>query len=163
MKLLIALCLSIAAMNIYSAEIRFDSIDCSNVGNPPLQSRIIVTGQIGNFFAVKVIGGYPSYADNLKQSCVDPYFKGANYNKNAQSVDGYALYSAPFLYVSVPGMASVQKVVYDTAHVFVFSLNNDNSFSLLRDEWLGNFQGTVKSGLTAYDQLKPQVIYQFVN
>lgn len=168
MKSLLSLCLSILTTNLYAAELRFDSIDCTKAGNPPLQSRIIVTNQANSFFSVKVVGGYPAWNPNLPHTCVDANFGGANFNKDTQSIEGYAVYSAPLLYVFVPSREGAYvsgvyvKETNDNLHALVFSLT-DKGFTLLRDEALANSQGNKSSWYTVFDALTPQVIYQMID
>ena len=75
-------------------------------------------------------------------------------------VMGAAIYSAPFLYVFVNGVKSnAPKSNYSTTNVFTFTIGAKNSFVLMREDWLGSYQGVNQSGSTLYNQPGQSVIY----
>lgn len=171
MKLLLSLCLSLLAINIYAAELRFDGIDCTKVGNPPLQSRIIVTNSTpsNTFFSVRIVGGNPPF-NHTSDTCIDTTFGGATINKETQSAEGYALYAEPFLYVFVPGKeytyvpgtADVIDKQYDATHLFKFSMDK-NVFILRSEEMLGNFHEEHIGYNTPYNMsFMPKITYQLI-
>lgn len=149
--------------NTAALELRYEGVDCSATNRPPLQSRIIVTdrivtGAIGDFFIVKVEGGLPS-SDRTDVSCVDALFRTSGYSAPLH-LEGYALYSSPFLYVFVQTIKSDSpKVISFTKRIFVYAMTGGNSFTLLREEWLGDFPSGIQSGLMLYDQPGQEVKY----
>lgn len=168
MKPLLSLCLAIFIHNVSATELRFDSIDCFQKTNTPMQSKILITNQSNSFFSVEVMGGYPAWNANLPHTCVDSKFDGADFDSTTHSIKGYAIFSDPWLYVIVPGRAGVMvngtyiKSTYDTPHTWVFTLT-EQGFVLVRDEVLGSAQNPSESGFTVYKSLSPQVIYKIVD
>ncbi len=168
MKLISTLSFLLLSSNIYATELRFDSIDCTKADHPPLQSKIIVSNQANSFFTVKIVGGYPAWNANLPHTCVDANFGGANFNKDTQSIDAYAVYSEPYLYVLIQSKENAdiagenKQIMQDNPHALVFMQSNQG-FILLRDEGINNSQKDISSWYTVYNALKPQVIYQIAD
>ena len=148
--------------NIHALEITFTGVDCNQLNSPAVQSKIIVSNQVGNYYTVTVSGGLPSY-DNTNFSCLDIMLR-QNGDGPAlpppSSIQGTAIYSAPFLYVFVNGVKSnAPKSNYSTTNVFTFTIGAKNSFVLMREDWLGSYQGVNQSGSTLYNQPGQSVIY----
>ncbi|NOT83360.1 MAG: hypothetical protein HOP02_00975 [Methylococcaceae bacterium] len=179
LKVLIIFSCYIVSMNIYALEIRYDGFNCTTdqANPPPIQSRMIVTSQTGNFFMLKIKGGLPplNISDN---TCVDSLFRTGNSELPEfyqEGKEGYAIFSAPFLYVFVNGTVGGNvlnsKRNYPTQHLLKFSLTGDNSFLLLRDDWFWTLgqddqnwtaNGAVQSETTLYDQTNKSVKYTLI-
>jgi hypothetical protein len=113
--------------NAHALELNYDGVDYITTNYSPPQSRIIVTnqivtGSIGDFFTVKVEARLPS-SDRTNVSCVDTLFRlngSALPQLFPNGIEGYALYSLPFLYVFVEGLKYGEpKMNILTKHAFV--------------------------------------------
>lgn len=172
MKRLFLVFLYLCSSSVFATELRFDGLDCTKPGNPPLQSKIIVTNFTGtnSYFSVTIIGGNPplSYFFN---TCIDKTFGDENIAKNTQSVEGLALYAEPYLYVFVPGKeytyipGTSDQIdrTYAGTRMFKFSVDKTN-FTLISEEMLGNFQGDHISYTSSHSkQPMPKITYQLID
>lgn len=159
----LAVCLN--AINSQATEMYFDAKDCStlesaNFQSPVYRSRITVTRQDRNFFAVTIMGGVPDVNTNLSRACVNPNLWGSN-SASPVAEGGYAVYVDSLLYVFVHGLGSggSPKMVATNMHTFVFAPKGANSFVFVRHDWQGYAQGQLLSGSTDYSNSPYPVVY----
>lgn len=167
-KFSICFALFFLSVNAPALEIRYEGKDCDLQDEPALQSRFVVLGSVGNYYRVRAEGALPPLNKN-KPACVDPFFRRGSahislINRFAYW-EGYAVFSNPFLFVFIEGLRGDDSSAenFTTQHSFVFSKTDDNNFVLLRDEWLGEFEGVIESGSIIYDMPDSIIKYELFN